>query len=74
MQRLCSDTASYLDDWELLVAGYGGTEAFMAPEIIRYNGEQEYTELVDRYHHHQAVQLEVLQTVFSKVLATPLAC
>ncbi|EFO25986.1 TKL/LRRK protein kinase [Loa loa] len=27
--------------------GFGGTEGFMAPEIIRYNGEQEYTEKVD---------------------------
>ncbi|KAI1713552.1 protein tyrosine kinase domain-containing protein [Ditylenchus destructor] len=27
--------------------GYGGTEGFMAPEIMRYNGEQEYTEKVD---------------------------
>lgn len=26
--------------------GYGGTEGFMAPEVIRYNGEQEYTEKV----------------------------
>ncbi|VDN03509.1 unnamed protein product [Thelazia callipaeda] len=27
--------------------GLGGTEGFMAPEIMRYNGEQEYTEKVD---------------------------
>ncbi|KAH7717085.1 LRK-1 protein [Aphelenchoides avenae] len=27
--------------------GYGGTEGFMAPEIMRYNGEQQYTEKVD---------------------------
>ncbi|KAL3998140.1 Ankyrin repeats (3 copies) family protein [Acanthocheilonema viteae] len=27
--------------------GFGGTEGFMAPEIMRYNGEQEYTEKVD---------------------------
>ncbi|CAL8114388.1 unnamed protein product [Orchesella dallaii] len=27
--------------------GFGGTEGFMAPEIIRYNGEEEYTEKVD---------------------------
>lgn len=26
--------------------GFGGTEGFMAPEIMRYNGEQEYTEKV----------------------------
>jgi len=26
--------------------GFGGTEGFMAPEIIRYNGEEEYTEKV----------------------------
>ncbi|KHJ44662.1 kinase domain protein [Trichuris suis] len=29
--------------------GFGGTEGFMAPEIIRYNGEEEYTEKVDCY-------------------------
>lgn len=27
--------------------GFGGTEGFMAPEIIRYNGEEQYTEKVD---------------------------
>uniref|UniRef100_A0AC35F4B2 Non-specific serine/threonine protein kinase n=1 Tax=Panagrolaimus sp. PS1159 TaxID=55785 RepID=A0AC35F4B2_9BILA len=27
--------------------GYGGTEGFMAPEIMRANGEQEYNEKVD---------------------------
>ncbi|XP_050524105.1 leucine-rich repeat serine/threonine-protein kinase 1 isoform X2 [Daktulosphaira vitifoliae] len=27
--------------------GFGGTEGFMAPEIIKYNGEEEYTEKVD---------------------------
>uniref|UniRef100_A0A915CTS6 Protein kinase domain-containing protein n=1 Tax=Ditylenchus dipsaci TaxID=166011 RepID=A0A915CTS6_9BILA len=27
--------------------GYGGTEGFMAPEVMRYNGEEEYTEKVD---------------------------
>jgi serine/threonine protein kinase len=27
--------------------GYGGTEAFMAPEVILYGGEQEYSESVD---------------------------
>lgn len=27
--------------------GFGGTEGFMAPEIMRYNGEEEYTEKVD---------------------------
>ncbi len=26
--------------------GFGGTEGFMAPEIVRYNGEEEYTEKV----------------------------
>lgn len=29
--------------------GYGGTEGFMAPEIMRYNGEREYTEKVDSF-------------------------
>lgn len=27
--------------------GFGGTEGFMAPEIMRYNGEEEYTEKVN---------------------------
>ncbi|KRZ25882.1 Leucine-rich repeat serine/threonine-protein kinase 1 [Trichinella pseudospiralis] len=27
--------------------GFGGTEGFMAPEIMRYNGEEEYTDKVD---------------------------
>ena len=27
--------------------GFGGTEGFMAPEIVKYNGEEEYTEKVD---------------------------
>lgn len=27
--------------------GFAGTEGFMAPEIMRYNGEEEYTEKVD---------------------------
>lgn len=26
--------------------GFGGTEGFMAPEIMRYNGEEEYNEKV----------------------------
>ena len=26
--------------------GFGGTEGFMAPEILRYNGEEEYTDKV----------------------------
>ncbi|CAD5212334.1 unnamed protein product [Bursaphelenchus xylophilus] len=29
--------------------GYGGTEGFMAPEILKFNGEFEYTEKVDCY-------------------------
>ena len=28
--------------------GFGGTEGFMAPEIVRYNGEEEYTEKVGK--------------------------
>ncbi|VDL75373.1 unnamed protein product [Nippostrongylus brasiliensis] len=27
--------------------GFGGTEGFMAPEIVRFNGEEEYTQKVD---------------------------
>lgn len=29
--------------------GFGGTEGFMAPEIIKYNGEEEYTDKVDSF-------------------------
>lgn len=29
--------------------GFGGTEGFMAPEIMKHNGEEEYTEKVDLY-------------------------
>lgn len=28
--------------------GFGGTEGFMAPEMMRHNGEEEYTEKVNR--------------------------
>ena len=28
--------------------GFGGTEGFMAPEIVKYNGEEEYTEKVGK--------------------------
>lgn len=28
--------------------GFGGTEGFMAPEIMRFNGEEEYTDKVCR--------------------------
>lgn len=31
----------------LSAKGFGGTEGFMAPEIIRFNGEEEYTEKVN---------------------------
>lgn len=31
--------------------GFGGTEGFMAPEIMRYNGEEEYTEKVLKYNN-----------------------
>jgi serine/threonine protein kinase len=27
--------------------GFGGTEGYMAPEILQFNGEEEYTEKVD---------------------------
>lgn len=29
--------------------GFGGTEGFMAPEIMRYNGEEEYNEKVREF-------------------------
>lgn len=28
------------------IKGFGGTEGFMAPEIMKHNGEEEYTEKV----------------------------
>ncbi|KAM3958672.1 LOW QUALITY PROTEIN: leucine-rich repeat kinase [Aphomia sociella] len=31
--------------------GFGGTEGFMAPEIMRYNGEEEYNEKVDCFSY-----------------------
>ncbi|KAH8021451.1 hypothetical protein HPB51_015847 [Rhipicephalus microplus] len=31
--------------------GFGGTEGFMAPEIMRHNGEEEYTEKVDCFSY-----------------------
>ncbi|VDM57866.1 unnamed protein product [Angiostrongylus costaricensis] len=31
--------------------GFGGTEGFMAPEIIRFNGEEEYTHKVDCFSY-----------------------
>lgn len=31
--------------------GFAGTEGFMAPEIMRYNGEEEYTEKVDCFSY-----------------------
>lgn len=34
-------------DFELL--GFGGTEGFMAPEIMKHNGEEEYTEKVQTF-------------------------
>ena len=33
--------------FEIGAKGFGGTEGFMAPEIVKYNGEEEYTEKVD---------------------------
>jgi hypothetical protein len=29
--------------------GFGGTEGFMAPEIMRFNGEEEYTDKVYKF-------------------------
>lgn len=53
--------------------GFGGTEGFMAPEIMRYNGEEEYTEKVSS--HPQAFMLLMIldyvyiliNTFFSKI-------
>ena len=46
--------------------GFGGTEGFMAPEIMRYNGEEEYTEKVKLKFclvHYIVVQLPVMLSV-----------
>lgn len=31
--------------------GFGGTEGFMAPEIVRFNGEEEYTSKIDCFSY-----------------------
>ncbi|KJH53343.1 kinase domain protein [Dictyocaulus viviparus] len=31
--------------------GFGGTEGFMAPEIVKFNGEEEYTQKVDCFSY-----------------------
>ena len=38
--------------------GFGGTEGFMAPEMMRHNGEEEYTEKV-RNRVHCTCSLEL---------------
>jgi serine/threonine protein kinase len=46
--------------------GFGGTEGFMAPEIVRYNGEEEYTEKVDCFSFGMFIyELLTLQQPFS---------
>jgi len=41
--------------------GFGGTEGFMAPEIVKYNGEEEYTEKVSQYFSYNKWQNLVFQ-------------
>jgi hypothetical protein len=46
--------------------GFGGTEGFMAPEIMRYNGEEEYTEKVKLKFclvHYSVVRLPAIPSV-----------
>lgn len=48
--RICIKIADYGISRVTLPSGtkgFGGTEGFMAPEIMKYNGEEEYTEKVD---------------------------
>lgn len=40
--------------------GFGGTEGFMAPEIMKYNGEEEYTEKVK-------INLEAMKGISNKM-------
>lgn len=46
--------------------GFGGTEGFMAPEIVKYNGEEEYTEKVDTFSFGMFIyELLTLQQPFT---------
>jgi serine/threonine protein kinase len=45
--------------------GFGGTEGFMAPEIVKYNGEEEYTEKVDCFSFGMFIY-ELASHVFRK--------
>ena len=46
--------------------GFGGTEGFMAPEIVKYNGEEEYTEKVDCFSFGMFIyELLTLQQPFA---------
>jgi serine/threonine protein kinase len=51
--------------------GFGGTEGFMAPEIVKYNGEEEYTEKVDCFSFGMFIY-ELVR--FIAVLAVCLEC
>jgi serine/threonine protein kinase len=48
--------------------GFGGTEGFMAPEIVKYNGEEEYTEKVDCFSFGMFIYELV------KFIAVPAVC
>lgn len=37
--------------------GFGGTEGFMAPEIMKHNGEEEYTEKVRQNYDIYFIQI-----------------
>lgn len=45
--------------------GFGGTEGFMAPEIMRYNGEEEYTEKVCHSGSSQGGKF-IVRTIFMR--------
>lgn len=44
------------------IKGFGGTEGFMAPEIMKHNGEEEYTEKVNNikdFFFHNSFNLNI---------------
>lgn len=56
----------------LSAKGFGGTEGFMAPEIIRFNGEEEYTEKVSNVSSSFGRLSNSLYS--SRWIASPSAC
>lgn len=44
--------------------GFGGTEGFMAPEIMKHNGEEEYTEKVNETSNFES-SLKLIRNDFT---------